>query len=238
MGSQIDFPFRGPSNDLVPLFGRFTFHAHRVEERRVIHRKTVGPDCPGKMFGHDMHALRNFLQTLRPVIHRVERSHVRQQRLRGADVAGGLFAADVLLARAQGEAQGRFAARILGHADDAPGHVALEFIARRKKGRVRPAVPERHAETLRAADGDVRAEFARRFDQRQRQQIRGDREHRAGCMGFFCEGGIIMDRTERVGILHQRAKNVFVERKSLVIAHHNFDSQGVRAAGTTSMVCG
>src|SRR5471032_45743 len=100
------------------------------------------------------------------MIARVKRRHVREQRLCGADVARGFFAADVLLARAEREAQCGLAASILGHADDAAGHLALEFIARRKKCRVRSAVTERHTKALCAADGDVRAKFARRLDER------------------------------------------------------------------------
>ncbi len=76
------------------------------------------------------------------------------------------------------------AARIFGHADDAAGHLAFECVARGEERRVRSAVAERHAETLRAADGDVRAEFAGRLEQRERQQIRRDRDQRAGGVGL------------------------------------------------------
>src|SRR5665213_4316899 len=106
-----------------------------------------------KQLRHIMNSLRNFLQTFRPVIARVERRHVREQRLRRADVARGFLAADVLLARAEREAQRGFAARIFGHADDATWHLAFEFVARGEERRVRSAVTERHAEALRAADG-------------------------------------------------------------------------------------
>ena len=93
------------------------------------------------------------------------RGHDRQQHLGRADIAGGLLAADVLLARLQREAQGRPAVRIFGNADDAAGHLAFEFIARGEERGVRAAVTQRHAEALRVADGDVRAEFAGRREQ-------------------------------------------------------------------------
>jgi hypothetical protein len=57
-----------------------------------------------------MNPLRDFFQTFRPVINGIHRSHVRQQRLRGAEVAGGLFAADVLLAGLERQTQSRLAA--------------------------------------------------------------------------------------------------------------------------------
>ena len=129
----------------------------------------------------------------------------------GADVAGGLLAADVLFAGAEREAQRGFAARILGHADDAAGHLSLELLARGKKSRVRSAVPERHAETLGAANGDVRAEFAGRREEGQREQVRGDGQQGAGSMGLFRKAGKIVDRAEGVRILHERPEDLVAE---------------------------
>src|SRR5947208_1439733 len=57
-----------------------------------------------------MNTLRDLFQPLGAVIAGVHRGDVGEQRLRRADVAGRLFAADVLFARLQGEPQGRAAA--------------------------------------------------------------------------------------------------------------------------------
>ena len=107
----------------------------------------------GKAVGNDMNSFGNLLQSFRPVIAGVKRRHVGEQRLRGADVARGFFAANVLLARAEREAHRRFAARIFGDADDAAGHLALEFIARREERRVqhlhRAGVAREHGFALR-----------------------------------------------------------------------------------------
>ena len=183
-----------------------------------------------------MNALRNFLQTFRAVIARVKRRHVCQQRLRGADVARGFFAADVLLARAEREAQRGFAASILGDAYNATGHLALEFVTRGEERGVRAAVAQRHTEALRAADRDVRAEFAGRLDVREREQIGGDRDHRAGGMCFFREAGEIVDRAEGVGILHERAEDFFGEGKCFVVANDDFDCQCL-GAGAYDLDC-
>ena len=87
----------------------------------------------------------------------------------------------------------------------------LYCIARRKKRRVRSAEAERHAEALRVADGDVRAEFSRRLQQRQRQKIRGDDDQRAGVVRLLNEFSVIENRAVGGGILHQRAENSLVE---------------------------
>ncbi len=53
-----------------------------------------------------------------PVPHRVHRRHHRQQHLRRADVAGGLVAADVLLAGLQRHPERGVTVGVLGDADD------------------------------------------------------------------------------------------------------------------------
>ena len=59
-----------------------------------------------------VYSCRDVPQSLRSVIHRIERCHNRQQNLGGADVAGRLVSADVLLAGLQRHTQCRFAARV------------------------------------------------------------------------------------------------------------------------------
>jgi len=48
--------------------------------------------------GEEMNTFRDFAQPFRAVIAGVHRGHVGEQSLCSADVAGGFFAADVLLA--------------------------------------------------------------------------------------------------------------------------------------------
>ncbi len=129
--------------------------------------------------GAAVHRARDVRQPLGAVIDRVHRGDHRQQHLRGADVGGRLFAADVLLAGLQRQPIGRRAARIDRQADDAAGQRALQRIAHRHVGRMRAAIAHRHAEALRRTDRDIGAEFAGRGEQRQRQQIGGDDGQRA-----------------------------------------------------------
>ena len=86
----------------------------------------------------------------------------RKQHLGGADVAGGLLAADVLFAGLQGHAQRRAAAAVHGDADDPPGCLPLEFLAGGEEGRVGSAVAHGYAEALRVADDDIGAQLSRR----------------------------------------------------------------------------
>ena len=86
----------------------------RVEERPAA--GTAGFQAELRQsFGQDrcqaMNAAGDVRQAFRPVINGVHGGHAGQQGLGGADVAGGLFAADVLLARLQGQAQGGAALR-------------------------------------------------------------------------------------------------------------------------------
>src|SRR5690606_16561636 len=118
----------------------------------------------------------NGLKARGAVVHGVEGAHVGQKGLGRADVARRLLAADVLLARLQGEAQGPVVEAVLGDANDAAGYFALVLVGTGEEARVGPAVTERHAEALGAADGDVGAELAGRLEPRQGQEVGGDAE--------------------------------------------------------------
>ena len=84
-----------------------------------------------------------------------------QQHLGGADVGGGLLAADVLLAGLQGEAVGGAAGGVDRHADQPAGQRALVGVAGGQEAGVGPAEAERHAEALGRADHDVGARSRR-----------------------------------------------------------------------------
>ena len=152
----VDGVSRGAGRQLDP---------QRVENRCGVQAVARRAQAPRQRAGQRPHAARDAAQAGRAVIDGVHGRHHRQQHLGRADVGGGLVAPDVLLARAQGEAEGRAAAGILRHANEAAGHLPLQRIARRKIRRVRPAEPHRHPEALRRADRDVGAEFAGRPQQ-------------------------------------------------------------------------
>ena len=110
-----------------------------------------------------MNALGDRAQTIRSVINRVHRCDDGEKHLRRADVARRFVATDVLLARLQREPIAGLSSRIMRNADEPSRHVAFVLIARREIRGVRSAEAERNTEALRAADGNVGAEFARRL---------------------------------------------------------------------------
>ena len=154
-----------------------------------------------------MNAFGDGAQAARSMINRIHRGDDGEQNLRGADITGRFVAADVLLAGLQGEAIAGPAVGIVRNADETSRHVAFVFIARRKISGVRSAKAERNAETLRAADGDIGAEFARRFQQRERKNIGRDDDERAGIVRLPNEFSVIENRAVGCRILHERAEN-------------------------------
>ncbi len=157
-----------------------TGHRERVEERAVdLQAAALQPF--GEDRGQPVNALRDTGQAVRSVIDGVHARHHGEQHLRGADVGRRLLAADVLLARLQRQPVRRLALRIDRHADQPAGHRALERVLAAHERGVRAAEAERHAEPLRVADDDVGAPRARRFEQRERQQVGRDAEQRARC---------------------------------------------------------
>src|SRR5699024_6903661 len=81
-----------------------------------------GRDRPGVL----VHAGRDRVQAIGPVIDRVHRGHHREQHLRGADVRGRLLAADMLFPGLQGEAVGHVPACVFAHADETAGKLAFQ----------------------------------------------------------------------------------------------------------------
>lgn len=73
---------------------------------------------------------------------------------------------------------------------------------------MRTAVTDRNAETLRGADGDIRAHFTWRLQQRQRQKIGGDGGDGAGLVQAGNQAREVADMTVRARILEDRAEHV------------------------------
>src|ERR1043166_8280871 len=110
-----------------------------------------------------MNAFSNCAQPARALINCVHRGDDCEEDLRGADVTGGFVTTNVLLARLHREAIRRPTFGVVRYANESAGHVTFVLIARREVGRMRSAESERDTEALRTADGDIGAEFARRF---------------------------------------------------------------------------
>ena len=120
----------------------------RVEDRLRVDLGAEGLEAGGERIGEQLDPARDPPEALGAVVHRVHRRHDGEEDLGGADVGRGLVAADVLLARAEREAHGRIALGILGDADEAAGHLALEGIASGEEAGVGSAEAERYAEAL------------------------------------------------------------------------------------------
>ncbi|KAG0772240.1 hypothetical protein G6F22_015892 [Rhizopus arrhizus] len=151
-------------------------------------------------------------QAVRAVVDGVHRRHHRQQHLRGADVGGGLLAADVLLAGLQGQAIGRVALRIHRDADQAARHRTLVGITAGHERGVRAAEAERHAETLAVADHDVRAPFAGGSQQGQCQQVGGHGHQAAARVHGLDQRLVVADLAEGVRVLQQQAEGFRFQR--------------------------
>ena len=140
---------------------------------------------------------------LRTVIDGIHRRHHGEEHLGRADIAGRLFAANVLFAGLQREAQSGATLRIARNSDQPPRHSALVFIARCQESGVRAAIAEGHAESLGGADDDVASVFARRFDQGKREQVGSHDRERTFRMHAVDDRAEIVDDPIRGRILNQ-----------------------------------
>ena len=93
-----------------------------------------------------------------------------------------------------------------------PGTWRACFCERREERRVRPAVPERHAEPLRAAVRHVGAHLAGRRQQDSAQQIRADRHRNTRRPLRRDASAQIVHAARLVRRLHERAEYTVVKR--------------------------
>ncbi len=220
--AQIDAGVAGGDQQLVGAAG--DRQGQRVEEGLVDDLDADGAQGAGQDGGQAVHAARDPGQALRPVPDGVEAGDHRQQHLGGADVAGRLVAADMLLAGLQRHAQGGLAAAVDRDADDPAGHGALVgFLGREERG-VRPAIAHRHAEALGRAQHDVGAELAGRGQERQRQEIAGDDGEAALGLDGGDGGAQVADAAVAGGVLQQRAEHGLAVELGQGIARDQLDA--------------
>ena len=118
----------------------------------------------------------------------VQAGDVGEQHLGGADVRRCPFAADVLLAGLQCEAQRRPSSGVRADADEAAGQGASGVLLHGDERGVGAAVAHRDTEALRRSDGDVSAELTGRDRQGAGQEISGDDGQAANCVDAL-DGG-------------------------------------------------
>ena len=159
------------------------------------------------------------------MVDRIHARHHRRQHLRGADVGGGLLAADVLLAGLEGEPIGGPALGIDAHAHKAARHRALHRIAAGEKSGVGSAAPHRHPEPLRGADHDVGPPLSRRHQQREREGIGGHAQQRLFGMHLLGKTPPVGKRAVGGGVLHQCAEAIVLGQQLFDPPHADVDPQ-------------
>ncbi len=172
-----------------------------------------------------MHPFSDGSQAPGAVIAGVQAGHDRQQRLRGTDVTGSLFAADVLFAGLKRQPQRLVTFGIHGDADQPTRHIALEAVAGGEEGGVRPTVAERYAETLRRADDDIRVELARRLEQGQGEQIGSDHRQCTLAVRLGNGLGIVVNLTGTGGVLQQHPETIQCVEIALMMTHYHLQTE-------------
>ena len=214
-------------------------------------RRTVSKnssDCSGarrprnpaaRAAAREWHPRRDGDEARRPVVLRVERRNHGEQHLRGADVARGALAADVLLTGLQRQPVRRLAVGVDADPDEPARQRALQSLAYRHEAGVRAAEADRHAEALRRSHGHVGAPLTRWHEQRQREQVgRGDDE-RAGVVRAGDEGTQVAYRSRGRRIAHQHAERRRPRAGGAVTSNgtSSIPSGSARVCSTAS-VCG
>ena len=151
-------------------------------------RHAVLAQSGGQRSGAGVHALGDPEQPVRPVVGPVEACDHGQEDLRGADVARGPLAPDVLLTGLQRQPVGGPARGVDRDAHEASRQLALEPGAHCHDPGVRPTESHRDTEALGRTHHDVRAALPGRGQQAQAEQVRGDHQARAQRMHLLGQG--------------------------------------------------
>ncbi len=160
----------------------------------------------------------------------VERGDDGQQGLRRADVGGGLLAADVLFAGLEGQPVGGDAGVVPGDTDNPAREGALHAFADGHVRGVRAAEEQGNAESLGGSDGDVRALLTRRGDERQGEEVGGDRHEGAALLRFGDDGGLVPDAAGDAGLLEDDAVDVTAGQSLREVRDLNLEAERFGAA--------
>ena len=132
----------------------------------------------------------------------------------GADIAGGLLAADMLFAGGKRQHIAAAAFGIHCFAGEAARHLPQIFFTRRKEPDIRPAEIEAVADRLPFGRNDVGALGARRLQQAEGNNFRHHRDQqRTLGMGSLGNRAQIADQTEHIGALHHDASRLIVNQR-------------------------
>ncbi len=183
---------------------------HRIEERLGYHLDAAAPQPSGQHRSHPVRPPRDVPQPVRSVVYRVHRGHHGQQHLRGADIAGGLLPANVLLTGLQRQAQRRRGVGVAGHADQPARQLAFQPTAHSQVGGVWPAEAQRHAEALRRSDRDVGADLPRRCQQGQRQRVGRDGHRGTALVRLLDQHRMVPHRTGDAWVGQQHTEELAV----------------------------
>ena len=128
------------------------------------------------------------------------------QSLRGADVGGGFFAANVLLAGLQCQTVSGVAVGINAYAYQAAWHGTFELVNASQISGVRATSAHGHTKALGCAYGNVCTHFARRFEQCQREQVGSQNQGCAFAVDNFSSGAPVGQPAVGGGVLADGGK--------------------------------
>ena len=148
------------------------------------------------------------------------------QGLVGADVARGLLATDVLLARPERHDERPAAIDVSGHAHQTAWDLPDQCLAAGQDPKVRAAVCGRDAERLPFRGGDVGAVGARCGEDGERYRLYYSHGQRAGGMGEARDLRHRLEQAEEAGIGDDHARNWIVG-----VGEQPFQGREVRRAG-------
>ena len=205
LGAQVEACCRRPSDQFRAIGAA---HPQGVQAGRQLGGVPQGVQPAAQQLPQQHQATGDRREAIGTVVHRVEAGHHRQQNLGGADVAGGLVPADVLLAGLQGQAQRRMALGIHRLPHQAPWDLALVGWGGREEGRMGSAKTQGDPQALGAAHRNLDPQFGHRRHQHLGHGIDGGRHDHARVARCSNDGPGVPEGAGAAGQLQQQTKGI------------------------------
>ena len=204
-------------------------HIKAVEASAAWHRETKRRQPLLQTGAQDHNPVGDGLQPLGAVMNGVKRRHHREQNLGGADVAGGLVPADVLLTGLQGQAQGGTPLGVPGLTHQPARHLAAVGITGGEERCMGTATTHGNPKALGTAHSDVCTEISHGLEQHLRQRINSNGDQGSVRVGPFDTGARVPKPAAASGKLQQDAKNILTPTEVRRLGNLQLHTDGLTA---------
>lgn len=158
----------------------------------------------------------HLLELGRAVVDGVHGSHVSQEGLGSADVAGSLLTTDMLLTSLESQSKSTSSGTVLGDTNDTSWQATLAGLLNSHESGVRTTESQGNTKSLRVTKSDIGTPFTGRSQKSQGRQVSGNAEESALLVGYIGQLAEVTNTTVGVGVLGQNTNQIVTKSLDLL----------------------